>query len=198
MSGFGKLIIISGPSGAGKSSAIERLLARSKLPLELSVSATTRPPRPGEIHGKNYWFLTPEEFQRKREAGEFLEYKEVFGRGTWYGTLKETVTTGLNEGKWVILEIDVQGALSVLDQYHDVITIFVHPGSIEELEKRLRARGTESEEAFRRRLQVATEELALRHHYSHEIINQNLDNTVEQLDRLLQNYQGEKIPCSKS
>lgn len=194
----GKLIIISGPSGAGKSSVVRRLIADSSLPLTLSVSATTRLPRPGEVDGRDYHFLTPEEFALRRERGEFLECKEVFGRGTWYGTLIETVSTGLNLGKWVILEIDVQGALAVLGEFPHAITVFVHPGSMTELENRLRHRATDSEDAIRRRLDVAAEEMALRHHYTHEIINETLDKTVGQLDQLLQQYQGEKIPCSKS
>ena len=194
----GRLVIISGPSGAGKSSVLKGLLKQSNLPLELSVSATTRTARPGEVHGRDYWFLSPEEFESYRQEDKFLEFKEVFGRGTWYGTLKDTVSTGLNSGKWVILEIDVQGALSVLAQRDDAITIFLHPGSLVELEKRLRARGTESEESIQRRLEVATEEMEFRHHYTHEIINDRLDDTIKQLDQLLENYQGEKIPCSKS
>jgi guanylate kinase len=194
----GKLIIISGPSGAGKSSVISRLVEMSQLPLSLSTSATTRPPRPGEMDGREYWFLTREEFDFKRERGEFLECKEVFGRGTWYGTFRKTVTAGLESGKWVILEIDVQGALSVQREYPLAITIFVHPGSMAELERRLRARGTETEEAIQRRLDVAAEEMALRHHYSHQVINEQLNQTVEQIDQLLHTYQGEKIPCSKS
>lgn len=194
----GKLIIISGPSGAGKSSVLKGLLATSLLPLELSVSATTRSPRPGETHGRDYWFLSKDEFESYRQQDKFLECKEVFGRGTWYGTLKDTVSAGLNSGKWVILEIDVQGALSVLEHCDDAITIFLHPGSLEELEKRLRARGTETEESIQRRLEVASEEMEFRHHYTHEIINDRLDDTIGQLDQLLRNYQGEKIPCSKS
>ncbi|MCE3017743.1 MAG: guanylate kinase [Pirellula sp.] len=194
----GKLIIISGPSGAGKSSVVKRLIAESSLPLTLSVSATTRLPRPGEVDGRDYHFLSHEDFSLRRERGEFLECKEVFGRGTWYGTLLETVSTGLNLGKWLILEIDVQGALAVLGEFPQAITVFVHPGSMTELENRLRHRATDSEDAIRRRLDVAAEEMALRHHYTHEIINETLDKTVGQLDQLLQQYQGEKIPCSKS
>lgn len=194
----GELVIISGPSGSGKSTVVQKLFQHSELPLMLSVSATTRPPRPGEVDGRDYYFLSHEEFQRRRNAGEFLECKEVFGRGYWYGTLRKAVSTGLNEGKWVILEIDVQGALAVLEDQPQAITIFVHPGSMAELEKRLRNRGTESEEAIQRRLNVAAEELALRHHYTHEIINQEINTTVQQLCQLLTQYHGEKIPCSKN
>ena len=194
----GKLVIVSGPSGSGKSTVVQRLLLESELPLVLSVSATTRPPRDGEENGRDYVFLSDEEFQSKRKSGEFLECKEVFGRGYWYGTLRNVVSTGLNEGKWVLLEIDVQGALAVLQGYPQAVTIFVHPGSMAELEKRLRNRGTESPESIQRRLDVAAEELALRHHYTHEIINDEIDNTVQQLCKLLVQYQGEKVPCSKN
>lgn len=194
----GKLIIISGPSGAGKSTVVSRLIAESGLPLLLSVSATTRPPRTGEENGKNYWFLSDDEFEQKRRQGDFLECKEVFGHGFWYGTLKETVKAGLEAGKWVILEIDVQGALTVQQQFPSAITIFVHPGSMEELERRLRARKTDPEEAIRRRLDVAFDEMSLRHNYTHEVINDNIDTTVERIDSLLHQYQGEETPCSKS
>lgn len=194
----GRLVIISGPSGAGKSTVVQHLLTDCELPLTLSVSATTRTPRSGEEHGRDYWFLSPEEFEAKRRAGEFLECKEVFGRGFWYGTLRNTVSTGLNAGKWVILEIDVQGALSVLRETPNAITIFVHPGSMAELERRLRARGTESEESIRRRLDVASDEMALRHHYTHEVVNQSIDQTVQQMCELLAQYHGEKVPCSKN
>ena len=110
----GKLIVISGPSGVGKSTVVRQLLEQCELPLELSVSATTREPRAGEQDGVQYHFLPKTEFQQRRENGEFLECMEVFGRGHWYGTLQETVTTGLKQGKWVILEIDVDGAMKVL------------------------------------------------------------------------------------
>jgi len=184
----GKLIIISGPSGSGKSTIVSRLLETCPLPLELSVSATTRPPRPGEVHGRQYWFLSPEEFQAKRSRGEFLECKEVFGRGFWYGTLKQAVSAGLAGGKWVILEIDVQGALAVLDYDPKVITIFIDPGSMEQLEQRLRARGTESEDAIQRRLQVAREEMGLKNHYRHIVLNDRLDDAVTEVCRLLCQY----------
>ena len=198
MTTSGKLVIISGPSGSGKSTVVQRLLNESELPLVLSVSATTRPPRGGEENGKNYIFLSQDEFQKRRLSGDFLECKEVFGRGYWYGTLRNVVSTGLSEGKWVILEIDVQGALAVLQDNPQAITIFVHAGSMAELEKRLRNRGTESQESIQRRLDVAAEELALRHHYAHEVINAEINSTVQQLCKLLVQYQGEKIPCSQN
>lgn len=102
----GQLVIVSGPSGAGKSSVLERLLTRSPLPLQLSISVTTRSPRPSEQDGRDYIFIDHEDFVSRREAGEFLECMEVFGRGHWYGTLRQTVEEGLEAGKWVVLEID--------------------------------------------------------------------------------------------
>jgi guanylate kinase len=184
----GKLIIISGPSGSGKSTIVAKLLESCPLPLVMSVSATTRPARAGEVHGQQYWFLSPEEFQAKQSRGEFLECKEVFGRGFWYGTLKEAVSSGLSSGKWVILEIDVQGALAVIDCDPKVITIFIDPGSMDQLEQRLRDRGTDSQDAIQRRLQVAREEMGLKHHYRHRIINQRVDDAVTQVCRLLCQY----------
>ncbi len=106
---------------------VRELLASCSLPLMLSVSATTRAPRPGEVDGLDYLFLSHAEFARRRNAGEFLECKEVFGRGDWYGTLRQVVDRGLESGKWVILEIDVQGALCVMEQCDNTISLFVHP-----------------------------------------------------------------------
>lgn len=180
-----KLVIVSGPSGAGKSSVLRTLLQRCALPLQLSVSATTRPPRPGEVDGVDYYFLSSEEFQRNREAGDFLECKEVFGVGYWYGTPKGQVTTGLEAGKWVILEIDVEGAAAVVAQVPEAVTIFVHPGSTEELERRLRYRGTESEEKIKRRLEVAAKEMAALARYQYEVINDQLEQAADAICQIL-------------
>ena len=113
-----------------------------------SVSATTRPPRNGEIDGVDYHFVSDDEFQRRRKRGDFLECFQVFGHGYWYGTLWSEVTTGLAAGKWVVLEIDVQGAQAVMERFPEAMTIFLRPRSREELEHRLRGRGTETEEAL--------------------------------------------------
>ena len=182
----GRLVIISGPSGSGKSTVVKSLLASSRLPLVLSVSATTRAPRAGEVDGRDYFFLSREEFEKRRQAGDFLEYKEVFGRGDWYGTLKEQVRSGLDRGKWLILEIDVQGALSVIELGIDPITIFVLPGSMEELEHRLRQRGTETEAAIQRRLEVAREEIAHRQRYQYQVINRDLQQAVAEICHILE------------
>jgi guanylate kinase len=178
------LVIISGPSGAGKSTVVRRLIERCGLPLELSVSATTRAPRQGEVDGREYHFMTPEEFKRRRDAGDFLECADVFGRN-WYGTLRETVTTGLKRGKWIILEIDVDGALQVLKEYPRAITVFIHPGSPQELERRLRGRKTESEEAIQRRLEVAQREMTFIDRYRFVVVNDVIDRTVHEVCQLL-------------
>ena len=186
-----RLIIISGPSGVGKTTVVRKLLEDCPLPLKLSVSATTRPRRPGEVEGQNYHYLTDAEFARRRENGDFLEAIEVFGRGHWYGTLKETVTTGLNEGNWIILEIDVEGAAAVIESYPEAITIFIHPGSLEELERRLRGRGTEDETALRRRLEVAERELLAVDRYEFIVENQSVEQTVEDICKLLKKAETE-------
>jgi guanylate kinase len=187
----GKLVIVSGPSGAGKSTVVRRLLEDCGLPLKLSVSATTRSPRPGEIDGRDYHFLTVEEFLRRRNNDEFLESKEVFGRGDYYGTLRSETASGLSQGKWVILEIDVEGALAVLQQHPEAITIFLHPGSMAELERRLRLRGTESESSIQRRLEVARREMAMMDRYRYEVVNDTVDRAVCEICEILQANRGE-------
>src|SRR4051794_22711529 len=137
-----RLIVVSGPSGAGKSTVVRELLANCPLPLLLSVSATTRLPRRGEIEGEDYFFLSPHQFAARRQSGDFLECKEY--AGNWYGTLQSQVSAGLAAGKWVLLEIDVEGTLAVLEKQPDALTIFVHSGSGEGLERRRRLRETES------------------------------------------------------
>ena len=187
----GRLVIISGPSGAGKSTVVRQLLEECDIPLTLSGSATTRAPRPGETSGVHYYFLSPEEFRERRLAGEFLECKEVFGRGDWYGTLQTQVAAGLEAGKWVILEIDVEGTLSVLEKFPDTLTIFIHSGSIEELERRLRLRNTESEESLQRRLEVARRELTFISRYKYQVINRDVAQAVREVCEILKS-QGER------
>jgi guanylate kinase len=180
----GNLIVISGPSGAGKTTVLREVF--EQLPwLEQSVSATTRSPRPGESNGHDYYFLTPEEFARRREAGEFLECFEVFGRGHWYGTLESEVSPRLLAGKSVVLEIDVDGTIAILKKYPDAITVFVRPESIEELERRLRSRGTESAAAIERRLEVARHELKSIGLYRHVVVNNDVTQAAEDICKIL-------------
>lgn len=181
----GGIVVISGPSGAGKSTVVRQLLSDCSLPLVLSISATTRMPRQGEINGVHYHFLTLDEFRMRREAGQFLECKEVYGRGDWYGTLHSEVTAGLQAGKWVILEIDVQGAMSVLESHPETVTIFVHCGSLEELERRLRQRGTESEAQVQRRLEVARRELTYLDRYQYQVINNDVSQAAREICDIL-------------
>jgi guanylate kinase len=166
----GKLVVISGPSGVGKTTILRRLLG--DLPhLIPSVSATTRPPRVGERDGIDYHFIAAEEFERRRAAGRFLECCQVYGRQYWYGTLVDEVAPRLAAGQWVVLEIDVEGTLSILARYPEAITIFVEPSRPDQLLERLQGRGTESPEAMARRLEVARRELLQSHHYQHRVVN---------------------------
>lgn len=183
----GKLVIISGPSGVGKSTIVKQLLEQCELPLELSISATTRPPRADDQPGVNYHFMTAEEFRERVVNEEFLEYVEVFGRGYWYGTLKEQVSTGLNRGKWIILEIDIAGAAKVLQAHPDALTIFIHPGNLSELQRRLEKRGTETPESLGRRLEVAQQELSAASNYQNIVTNNTVDQAVTSICQLLLN-----------
>lgn len=183
----GKLIVISGPSGAGKSTVLKKVFRQCDLPLVWSVSATTRQPRPGELDGRDYYFLPDGEFQRRREAGDFIECFEVFRRGHWYGTLDSEVAPRLASGDWVVLEIDVDGTMAVLRRYPDAVTVFVSPPSLDDLRQRLEDRGTESPEQIERRLEVAAREMQSREQYRHVITNEDVDQAVQQLcDVLIQ------------
>ena len=180
----GSLVVISGPSGVGKTTILRMLLDQLS-ELTPSVSATTRPPRAGERDGVDYHFLAPEDFARRRENGEFLECCRVYGRDSWYGTLVDEVSPRLASGQWVVLEIDVEGTLSVLDRYPDTITIFVEPSRPEQLDERLTRRGTESAEAIERRLEVARRELGQAHLYRHRVVNENVDEAVATIIEIL-------------
>jgi guanylate kinase len=180
----GKLVVISGPSGVGKTTLLRRLLGAFP-ELVPSISATTRPPRAGERDGIDYHYLSLEEFERRRAAGEFLECCRVYGRQHWYGTLVSEVAPRMAAGKWVVLEIDVEGTLSVLEKYPQSITIFVEPSHPDQLLERLRGRGTESPEAMARRLEVARRELLEAHRYRHRVVNEDVAEALERIRQIL-------------
>lgn len=189
---------MSGPSGVGKSTVVRKLLALGEPPIELSISATTREPRAGEQDGIDYHFLPKEDFQRRIEADEFLEYVEVFRKGHLYGTLRSEVEARLNEGVSVLLEIDVEGAAKVAQKYPEAVTIFLSPESAEELERRLRDRGTETEEAIQRRLETAKKEMEASKWYRHRVTNKlgAADHTAAQLADIIRQEKEER--CSKN
>jgi guanylate kinase len=180
-----QVVVLSGPSGSGKSTIVNRLLAESPVPLVMSVSATTRPMRPGEVDGVNYYFLSPDEFERRRLAGEFLEYAEVHKSGYWYGTLRSELDRIRDAGAWALLEVDVQGALSVMERFPESLTIFLETPSVDVYEQRLRARGTETEAVIQRRLQSARAELELSIRYRHRVVNDDLDRAVREICEIL-------------
>jgi guanylate kinase len=173
------LFILSGPSGSGKSTVLRRLLALPHPPMRLSVSATTRQPRVNEQDGVHYHFWTRERFEAAIGADEFLEWADVFGN--CYGTLRSEVEPFRLQGIGVFLDVDVQGAAQVRERCPDAVTIFLRASSLDAYEKRLRSRGTESEEAIQRRLAGARRELARSGEYQYTVINDDLDTAVTEL-----------------
>lgn len=177
----GKIIVLSAPSGTGKSSIIKQLMEYPELELGFSVSATSRAPRGTERDGVEYYFISPEEFMRRVQNGEFVEWEEVYA-GTCYGTLKSEVERVTDAGLNLIMDIDVKGGLNVKKAFGDrAITIFILPPSKEELERRLRGRGTDSEEVIRKRLDKADFELSHSSEFDVRIVNDDLDKAVEEV-----------------
>jgi len=174
---LGPLIILSGPSGSGKSTVIERSLKKADLPLHLSVSATTRDPRPGERDGVHYYFWTAEEFDREAQAGAFLEWAEVHGQR--YGTLRREVEPFRQNTVGVILDIDVQGAWAVRRQIPEAVLVFMRTSKFETYEQRLRQRATEDENRIQQRLAAARRELDQAYGYDFEVINDDLEVAVK-------------------
>ena len=179
----GRLIVISGPSGSGKSTLLRRVLERPEVRAQLSVSATTRSPRPGEEHGREYYFVSRDVFDKERRRDEFLEWAEV--HGNLYGTPAGPVREALRAGRCVILEIDVQGALIVRERVPNALLVFITVPSFVELEARLRGRATDSEATITRRINNARWELEQAHRYDRQIMNQDLDQAVDELVCLL-------------
>ena len=182
--GKGRLFIISAPSGAGKSTVINLLVERREN-LILSVSATTRAPRDGEVDGSSYHFVSHESFKQMISRGEFLEYAEYVGE--LYGTPKKPIFEYLEAGKDVLLEIEIQGAKQVMEQEPGVISIFIVPPDIDELERRLRGRGTDSEEKLAARLDRAARELKEKDIYTYIVVNDELNRTVDEIIEIIEN-----------
>lgn len=184
MEGFGnkgKLFVLSGPSGVGKGTICKKLL--ENIDLEISVSATTRNPREGEIEGVSYFFVNHDRFEDMIQKGEFLEHAEVFGN--YYGTPKQKVLDKLAWGKDVLLEIDVQGAMQVKENYPENITIFVCPPSLATLKHRLAGRGTESEESLNQRIAKALTEIEMLKNYDYYIVNDELEDAVKNVKSII-------------
>ena len=177
----GKLFVLSGPSGAGKGTICKEIVKREGI--GLSVSMTTRAPRGVEEHGRSYYFVSEEEFQRTIDEGGFLEYANIYGNS--YGTPKKPVMDYLASGRDMILEIEMQGAFQVKTVYPDGILIFVLPPSLEELKNRLIARGTEDEREIQKRLQATLNEIALIQEYDYYVINGDLEEAVDRVRAII-------------
>ena len=185
---LGAILVVSGPSGAGKSTICKELLKNKNL--HFSISCTTRKPRPGEINGKDYFFITVDEFEKRIENNEFIEYADV--HGNYYGTLKKEVIQLVEKGCNVLLDVDVQGAMKIKktalnDEFLKKCTeyIFIAPPSFNELEKRLRGRGTELEDVVLKRLTNAKKELELCMEYDYLVVNKVAENAVDEMNSIL-------------
>jgi guanylate kinase len=177
-----RVFVITGPSGVGKGTLISKLL--DAVPeLELSVSATTREPRPGEVDGRDYHFLSVEEFERRVKAGEFLEHATYAGNR--YGTLRSEVEVRLAAGRSVVLEIEVQGARQVREAMPEAVQIFIAPPDLDALRERLAARGTDSPEEIEARLRTAKKELEARPEFTYETVNDDVQRATRELERLV-------------
>ena len=183
----GKIIILSAPSGAGKSTIKRELTKHDDLNLGFSISATSRPPRGEERNGVEYYFLDEEEFRRRARNGEFVEWEEVYP-GMFYGTLEsevERVTSGGN----LIMDVDVKGGVNIKKRFGDrALSIFIMPPGMEELERRLRGRATDSEEKIRRRLDKAEYEMGFAPQFDHTVVNDDLGHAVEQTESLIRDF----------
>lgn len=178
----GTLLVLSGSSGVGKSTIIAQVLKQRK-ELYFSVSCTTRAPRPGEVDGVNYYFISREEFQKRIERGEFLEYAEYVGN--YYGTSMTVIREKLEKGVDVLLDIEVQGAAKVRERMPDAASVFIVPPSFEELAQRLRGRGTDSEEKIQKRLETARREAKEIKNYDYIVVNDTVDHAAQEVLAIL-------------
>ena len=182
-----KAILFSAPSGSGKTTIIREILKRFDC-FEFSISATSRPARQGEQNGVDYYFLTPEEFDKRVAEGQFLEWEEVYA-GTRYGTLKSEIDRIWDNGHVIIFDVDVNGGMNIKKYFgSEALTLFVMPPSIEVLEMRLRTRGTETEEAISKRLARSAAELKMADKFDVTILNDDLNRAVDETQRVINNY----------
>ena len=180
--GRGLLIVISGPSGAGKGTICKSFLERNP-EVAISVSATTRSPRAGEVEGVNYYFMSKDDFKKKIQDNDFLEYEEVYDN--FYGTPKSNVEELLESGKDVILEIDIQGALKVKENTEEGVFIFILPPSMEELKARIIKRGSETPESLMKRFKSAYKEINFISRYNYAVVNDEVETAVEKLEAII-------------
>lgn len=184
----GKIIIISAPSGCGKSTIIGDLIKKEDLNLEFSISATTREPRRGEVDGKDYYFLTLDEFKKAIKKDELVEYEEVY-EGRFYGTLKKEIVRIQEDGKNVILDVDVKGGVNVKQLFgNSALSIFIQPPSVDILRHRLLSRGTDSIEAINQRVEKATYELAFASRFDKIIVNDILRDAIDETYRIIKEF----------
>ncbi|MGM0506750.1 MAG: guanylate kinase [Bacteroidota bacterium] len=183
----GRILVLVAPSGSGKSTLANRL--REAYPdLQFSISATTRPPREGEVDGRDYHFLSPEEFEARIQRGEFIEWEEVYN-GTRYGTLRSAIENQRDKGYHVLLDIDVKGAHRIDEIFgEEALSVFIKPPSIDELERRLRARGTEDESSLQDRLNRAREELQWEDRFDRKIVNDDLETAWNELLQIVRPF----------
>jgi guanylate kinase len=195
-SGRGTLIVIAGPSGVGKGSLVKSLLARDPDGLSVSVSVTTRTPRPNEVDGRDYVFVGTDEFDRMISDDQLLEWAEVFGNR--YGTPREAVERRLAQGQDVILEIDVQGAMQVRERLPGALLIFLEPPTMTELEARLRGRETETEERLAVRLATAAKEMQQRGQFDEVVVNDDLERASSQVAAMIEAARASRDPSDVS
>lgn len=184
----GKIIVVSAPSGCGKSTIINTILDKEQIPMRFSVSATNRSPRPGEVHGVSYYFLTTQQFREAITNGEFVEWEQVYP-GRFYGTLRSEIEKGIERGENIILDIDVKGAVNVKKQFGDrAITIFIMPPSIDELRKRLEKRGTDDAQVIAERVDKAEYEISFAPQFDLTIVNDQLDKAVAATEEAISGF----------
>jgi len=183
--GKGRLVVISAPSGAGKTTIAQAILQRHTS-LEFSVSATTRPMRTSEVEGRDYFFMSKEDFRKGVERGEFLEWEEIYGN--FYGTLKRTVQRALDEGRHLLFDVDVKGGLAIKRQYPFTLLIFVRPPSPEVLLNRLKKRMTEDNATIAQRMSRVPVEMKLGEEFDQQVVNDDLARAIEEVSEIVNNY----------